>query len=781
MPRVPPFCPATMGPTTGSSDLNVTWVEVWGTQMTQMVTAGGWAGWAKHPPPPLKPSISSRVQFANAHYKSTFHSVGGGSGLAQSRTYTGLTPDEAAYVAENFMGPTPLPPGATIWDESPPTVYLDLLGGGGTRVPTFANDAVAFFGDGGIAKPAGVLRMWPGVAEGSTALLASVPATVPANGSVTLRFCFGYAGKRNTTTMADALRGARRAFAAAGNRPLETFAAQAWAAEDELVHFESKTAPRYLVDEMKWHSFYLRASVTYDEFFGEHIVDQGTAYRYFAGFQGAIRDPLQHVFPVIHTRPDLVRSVIRYSLKELQPNIYSEDPDRPVGLPDSLLGSGVLDPNKPMPDDFEVYLMWTVSEYLLATKDLAFLSDTVTMYNSTTEITVLEGLERALNFTIQTVGLGEHSLLRLLTSDWDDGFKPPAGAENVSESVLTSSLAAHVLPRVALVLRSAGGSAALAKRADDLAVKIKRGLLEAAWNGHFLRRAWLGPEAGWAGDTGEAAVTDRGMYSSPLGFAMMAGLFADEPAKLQAAVSSLTEHCRDKGGWHYGYAYRCNISTAPLGAGMWPAMNHPMVMGLASTGHAELAWEEFLRNTMQWQATVSPAIWVGIWTSADTVDHNGLPGPWTYGFPALCTHRHAYPLVSLPALLGITVTAVGLRVRPTEVAALADFDYRTRLVSLRRDDATADGWDAADPSLRRWSGSYAPLSAGFWEVSVDLGGVGCLGSVVVELSASADADAGTAASKTSWTVRGAAGTGLASLRSPIRTRKIEFLASCTGT
>ena len=56
------------------------------------------------------------------------------------------------------------------------------------------------------------------------------------------------------------------------------------------------------MDEIKWHSFYLQAAVTYDTFFDEHIIDQGTAYRYFAGFQGAIRDPLQHVLPFIHTR-----------------------------------------------------------------------------------------------------------------------------------------------------------------------------------------------------------------------------------------------------------------------------------------------------------------------------------------------------------------------------------------------------------------------------------------------------------------------------------------------
>ena len=92
---------------------------------------------------------------------------------------------------------------------------------------------------------------------------------------------------------------------------------------------------------------------------------------------------------------------------------------------------------------------------------------------------MLEGLLTAANFTMDTVGLGPHSLLRLcecrsshlsvfgsssdltvltdfvaVSSDWDDGFQPPPTAEPVAESVLTSALAAYVLPRWGALLRS---------------------------------------------------------------------------------------------------------------------------------------------------------------------------------------------------------------------------------------------------------------------------------------------------------------------------------------
>ena len=45
---------------------------------------------------------------------------------------------------------------------------------------------------------------------------------------------------------------------------------------------------------MAWHSFYVQAGLSFDSHLNETVIDQGTAYRYHAGFQGAVRDPLQH-------------------------------------------------------------------------------------------------------------------------------------------------------------------------------------------------------------------------------------------------------------------------------------------------------------------------------------------------------------------------------------------------------------------------------------------------------------------------------------------------------
>jgi len=158
--------------------------------------------------------------------------------------------------------------------------------------------------------------------------------------------------------------------------------------------------------------------------------------------------------------------------------------------------------------------MGAASEYVLASKDVEFLTEQVHKYNSTTGDTVLSLLLRAMNFTLGVVGLGPHGLLRLLTSDWDDGFKPPPEALNVSESVLTSALGAYALPKFASVLQMVNLSAE-AEQATGFASKLKSQLLKEAWNGQWLRRAWLGPERGWVGDSVGRATKECSQHHSP--------------------------------------------------------------------------------------------------------------------------------------------------------------------------------------------------------------------------------------------------------------------------
>jgi hypothetical protein len=92
--------------------------------------------------------------------------------------------------------------------------------------------------------------------------------------------------------------------------------------------------------EMSWHSYYLQSGASYDDFFGEFIIDQGMSYRYSIGFQGAARDPVQHALGVLMTDPALARSVLLYTLKEMHRTL-GNDPLRPTQVPYAFSGHGV--------------------------------------------------------------------------------------------------------------------------------------------------------------------------------------------------------------------------------------------------------------------------------------------------------------------------------------------------------------------------------------------------------------------------------------------------------
>ena len=427
---------------------------------------------------------------------------------------------------------------------------------------------------------------------------------------------------------------ARRTLRASDD--LASVARARWA--PELVNASVESEP-WLSREMSWHSFMLQATPTFDTYFNETIIDQGTAYRYAAGFQGAIRDPVQHALPLIHSRPGIVRAVLRYSLMEQQPAVH-EPPGSatdPVFVPDSMIGSGVVRPNTPAPDDFELYILHLATEYVSATKDVEFLAEPVHKYGETSRRTVLEALLEAADFTMDVVHKGPHGLLRLLSSDWDDGFKPPPDAEPVSESVLTSALAAYMLPRWAQLLRSVSPKhSAAAAKAEDFGLSLKEAIFAQAWNGRWLRRAWLGEDIKWVG-TSPAEVgngTNVTLYSAQVGWALLANVFEGHAAEEAVQIKQLHEQCRGK-DWTLGFGYRCNNTLDPRpGSGMWPAVNHVTLMGLAMRNRTDEAWTEWRRNSLHWQASVNPDQWLGQWTSSDTVDgagswgHAGWPGNW---------------------------------------------------------------------------------------------------------------------------------------------------------
>ena len=214
------------------------------------------------------------------------------------------------------------------------------------------------------------------------ALMAATKLRVPRGQTATLRFVYGYvyagsdasggppSGSELTAAIAPLVAKASNVFStastaaaaatpdadakAAAGSSLAGVVRRMWApllTHVSLPDNATAGASAALADEVAWHSYVLQAAPSFDSYFGEHIIDQGTAYRYSAGFQGAVRDPLQHAMPLTTSRPDLVRSVLRYTLKSQQRDPLSPaggpsggGGPEPVGLPDSMLGGGVVRP-----------------------------------------------------------------------------------------------------------------------------------------------------------------------------------------------------------------------------------------------------------------------------------------------------------------------------------------------------------------------------------------------------------------------------------------------------
>jgi hypothetical protein len=206
--------------------------------------------------------------------------------------------------------------------------------------------------------------------------------------------------------------------------------------------------------EVMWHSYNLRAMLTYDDYFQEHILNQAGEYIYnTTGFQGAARDPLAHAYGFSFTKDDTYyRQVLRYTLKEIRmcpsgstchsinngticltPDGRNPNPPAPFvpeagtraacGIPWGLFARGMdfRTRSNMWPSDLQQWVLLSASQYVLNTRDLDFLSESVVVESGET-ITVQEGLSYLYKQFLSLIGFGEHGLCHLMLSDHNDGF-----------------------------------------------------------------------------------------------------------------------------------------------------------------------------------------------------------------------------------------------------------------------------------------------------------------------------------------------------------------------
>ena len=567
----------------------------------------------------------------------------------------------------------------------------------------FSSDAATFFGTGGPANPGGLKQSLDGKIEtGGThsGLLLQRTIHLKPNESRTIRFLYGYLpdGFVLDTLMAKYERLAGSVLQDSGRM---------W--KQKGMHFDVPAEP-WVKREATWNHYYLRSSQTYDDFFGEHILNQNGFYQYTMGFQGAARDPLQHSLPFLFSDPEIVRSVLRYTLKEVR-----DDGSLPYGI----VGHGVVAPMaSDNASDLPLWLLWAVSEYVLATRDIDFLKEKIPALFSATEgrsDSVRNLLERCYRHQVNDVGVGQHGVMRMRVDDWNDGliytWAQSAFKECIaeSESVLNSAMAAWVFDQYARLLDYAVPNSSFTQEVRESADR-QRQATRAQWNGKWFKRAWLGPKLGWIGDST--------LWIEPQPWAILSCASTEAQTSellhtidnllrqgpLGAAQMSDGPDMRKVGG--------TNVGTLELGA-IWPSLNQTLVWALARTDPAT-AWEEWKRNSLACHAEAYPDIWYGVWSGNDSYNSplSKHPGgaanePFFHGtdFPVLNLHSHACFLYSASKLLGMEFTSEGVDLNLR--LPLDEYSFESPLIGLIKTKNQFEGW-------------YAPARSGNWKVRISL-------------------------------------------------------------
>ena len=687
----------------GSAPASLRWIEYWGCQTHEFSFRDfidSWSGAGT--PPQLRRRSGARW---------THRVEPQGSGLVERRHFPGRTPQEDAVWQRmraslsahpnGFISPVQDPPSGS-WLESsdaPPTFLFSLDG----PMNGFSTDGAAFFGAGGPARPDGLAKALDGKADSTgpqTALLLQRALELKPGETKTLSFLYGYlpSGSDLDTLVA------RHRAGAASSLPNSC---AAW----------KRSAPRFAVEsapwverETAWNHYCLRSSLTFDDYFRQHILNQNGYYQYVIGFQGAARDPLQHSLPFLFTDPSIVKSVLRYTLSEVRDN---------GSVPYALTGHGVVAPMvSDNASDLPLWLIWAVSEYVLATRDTEFLNEKITAHYSDPPgrtDTVANLLARCFHHQMNDVSFGQHGVCRMLSDDWNDGLLGTwAGAHleeatAQGESVLNSAMSAWVFDEYARLLRYAAPDAALESQLQQAAEK-HRAAARSQWNGQWLRRCWLGPTLGWLGEDT--------LWIEPQPWAILGGVTTPEQSR--ALVATINKELR------LGPLGATQMNQGPditkpgmFGAGtvvrggIWPSLNQTLVWALTGIDPA-MAWDEWKRNSFAAHAEAYPNIWYGIWSGSDSYNAPFSKTPGATGdqsfkgddFPVLNLHSHACFLYSATKLLGIDFTEHGLSLRLT----LPESAYRfeSPLVGLIR--------HAGD----RFEGWYAPSHAGSWTLRFEL-------------------------------------------------------------
>jgi cellobiose phosphorylase len=404
--------------------------------------------------------------------------------------------------------------------------------------------------------------------------------------------------------------------------------------------------------ELMWHTYNLESMATYSEYYGETKIPQGTIYDYDWGCHASARDNFQHALPLVYYNPALAKSTLRYMMKRTTP--FGE-----IRLIE--VGNGYADNERYFTSDQQLYFFMLLSEYLRVTKDFDFLAEKIEPFpaHGQTKMPVIRFAEKCFTFLRDTVGKGEHGLVQLLNSDWNDAvyYIEKAPYNNIffgGESHMNTAMAISIFQDFIPLMKKAKCCKKLRNYAEkiDLLCKSMENYRSEILNAFFLdmgernfpkRMYFNGKSYG-----------DSNMFLEPQGFTLQINELSDERKKTLYGEMQKRVYDGEKLGAREQEAPEFEDDSFDKGSrengGFWWALNGPVIIGVSQFDKSEA--RRLLKNmTLQHLSEEFPQYWSSYWSAADNLESSlipeeGLPDQsLTYAnIPVYCAHPHAWIL-----------------------------------------------------------------------------------------------------------------------------------------
>ncbi len=403
--------------------------------------------------------------------------------------------------------------------------------------------------------------------------------------------------------------------------------------------------------EQYWNAYVLEASANYNDYFEETFIPQGMTYDYKWGLNAVARDHLHYSLPANYFNPDLSKSIIRFVLKQMNPNGYFHY---------NVNGYGYAVPNLWNPSDLQLHVFWAVAEYLEKTQDYGFLKEETVFYPKRIKYSgsVLEKLKVAFDYLNDEIGVGPHGLVKMLNADWNDQIwneQPITIYYPTAESHYNASMAIVVLKQLIVELKKASNNPEFTNEKEAIDSLVERisiyreqqlnAFIKDLGNRNFAKRAYYNETL---------SMGDEHMHiESQLYTLMIDEIPLEQRLKI---VEEVTKRLSKNEVLGVRTTETKVSDTFEAGThengGIWQYVQGMYALGLL---HVDVAKADAIIEKMSFAnfAKNYPEYWPGQWTGGDCVNsnlakHPGLVsnnGSMYMKFPTYCAHIHSWPLV----------------------------------------------------------------------------------------------------------------------------------------